>query len=149
MHICFVCTGNICRSPLAAIVFTEHLRRAGLSERVRVSSAGTGDWHVGDAADPRTQDVLTHGGYPSAHVAAVLDDDHLGADLLVALDQGHARALRRRVGPDRVRLLREFDPAADSLDVPDPYYGGTEGFDEVLAMVEAACPGLLDWVRAQ
>lgn len=146
VHVCFVCTGNICRSPLAALVFTEHLRRAGL-DHVRVTSAGTGGWHVGDAADPRTQRVLADAGYPTAHVAAQLDDDHLDADLLVALDQGHARTLRRLVGPDRVRLLREFDPAADGLDVPDPYYGGTEGFDEVLAMVEAACPGLLDWVR--
>ncbi|GAA4291771.1 low molecular weight protein-tyrosine-phosphatase [Actinokineospora soli] len=146
MHVCFVCTGNICRSPMAALVFGEHLRRAGL-DHVRVTSAGTGGWHVGDAADPRTQKVLARHGYPTAHTAAQLDDDHLDADLLVALDQGHARALRKLVGPDRVRLLREFDPAADDLDVPDPYYGGAEGFDEVMAMVEAACPGLLDWVR--
>jgi protein-tyrosine phosphatase len=149
--VCFVCTGNICRSPMAALVFEEHLRRAGL-DHVRVSSAGTGGWHVGDAADPRTQQVLAREGYPSAHVAAQVDDDHLAADLLIALDQGHARALRRMVGPDRVRLLREFDPAVEGrtggdLDVPDPYYGGVEGFDEVMAMVEAACPGLLDWVR--
>ncbi|SDC97772.1 protein-tyrosine phosphatase [Actinokineospora iranica] len=101
-HICFVCTGNICRSPMAALVFGEHLRRAGLLDRVRVSSAGTGGWHVGDPADPRTGHVLARGGYPTDHVASRLGSDHLDADLLVAMDEGHARALRARV-PDRCR----------------------------------------------
>lgn len=149
LHISFVCTGNICRSPMAALVFAEHVRRAGLAGRVRVSSAGTGDWHVGDGADPRTVRVLVGGGYPGEHVAALVGDEHLGADLLVAMDSGHARALRRLVpDPERVVLMRDFDPGAGSdRDVPDPYYGGDDGFDEVLAMVEAAVPGLLAWVR--
>lgn len=133
---------------MAALVFAEHLRRAGLADRVRVTSAGTGGWHVGEPADPRTAGVLARNGYPDEHVAAQLDDDHLSADLLVAMDAGHARALRAQgVDPDRVVLFRSFDPAATDLDVPDPYYGGPEGFDEVLAMVEAACPELLDWVK--
>ncbi|OLR90351.1 protein tyrosine phosphatase [Actinokineospora bangkokensis] len=148
MRVCFVCTGNICRSPMAALVFEEHVRRAGLAGVVQVSSAGTGSWHVGDGADERTVRVLAREGYPVEHVAALLDEEHLDADLLVALDSGHARELRRLVGGDRVRLLRDFDPdAGEDRDVPDPYYGGDEGFDEVLAMVEAAVPGLLGWVR--
>ncbi|MBM7772148.1 protein-tyrosine phosphatase [Actinokineospora baliensis] len=149
MHICFVCTGNICRSPMAALVFGEHLRRAGLADRVRVSSAGTDGWHVGEAADPRTARVLARHGYPTSHVAAQVGADHLDADLLVAMDSGHARALRSRVpDPERVTLFRVFDPGAETdLDIPDPYYGGPDGFDQVLAMVEAACPGLVRWVQ--
>lgn len=147
MHVTFVCTGNICRSPVAAVVFREHLRRAGLGDLVEVTSAGTGGWHIGDGADPRAVKSLADNGYPTDHVAAQIDDAHLGADLLVALDSSHERALRRLADPDRVRLLRSFDPDADGVNVPDPYYGDRAGFDEVLAMVEAAMPGMLAWVR--
>ncbi|MGM1058881.1 low molecular weight protein-tyrosine-phosphatase [Saccharothrix sp. Mg75] len=148
MTIAFICTGNICRSPVAAIIFREHLSRAGLGDLVEVTSAGTGGWHAGDPADPRAARSLADRGYPTGHSAAQVDEDHLGADLLVALDSGHARALRRLVDdPDRVRLLRSFDPDADGVDVPDPYYGDEEGFGRVIDMVEAAVPGLLAWTR--
>ncbi|MGW5125830.1 low molecular weight protein-tyrosine-phosphatase [Streptomyces sp. NPDC004069] len=149
MHICFVCSGNICRSPSAALVFAERLRREGLTDTVRVSSAGIGPWHVGEAIDERAGEVLTRHGYPARHVAAQVGAEHLDADLLLAMDRGHEKSLRRLVDePSRVRLLRSFDPEAiGDLDVPDPYYGGPEGFEEVLAMIEAATPGLLDWVR--
>ncbi|WP_281157094.1 low molecular weight protein-tyrosine-phosphatase [Streptomyces sp. HYC2] len=149
MHICFVCSGNICRSPSAALVFAERLRRAGLTDEVRVSSAGIGPWHAGEAIDERAGEVLTRKGYPVRHVAAQVGAEHLDADLLLAMDRGHEKALRRLVDdPSRVRLLRSFDPdATGDLDVPDPYYGGPEEFEEALAMIEAATPGLLDWVR--
>ncbi|SEP07277.1 low molecular weight protein-tyrosine-phosphatase [Actinacidiphila rubida] len=151
MHICFVCTGNICRSPTAALVFAEYLRRADLDDAVRVSSAGTGPWHAGEGIDARAGELLSRRGYPVDHVAAQVGPDHLDADLLLAMDGGHLTALRRMVDdPSRVRLLRSFDPGADGdLDVPDPYYGGPGGFDEVLDQVEAAMPGLIDWVRAR
>jgi protein-tyrosine phosphatase len=134
---------------MAEKVFVEHLRRAGLADEVDVCSVGTGGWHVGEPADPRAVEVLRRHGYGTGHAAAQLAEEHADADLLVALDTGHARALRHLVrDPERVRLLRSFDPDADGdLDVPDPYYGGRRGFDEVLAMIEAAMPGLLDWVR--
>ncbi|AHH94425.1 hypothetical protein KALB_1052 [Kutzneria albida DSM 43870] len=134
---------------MAALVFGEQLRTAGLADVVDVSSAGTGGWHAGEAADERATRTLAEHGYPTEHVAAQVDGRHLDADLLVALDSGHARTLRRIADdPERVRLLRSFDPAAgEDLDVPDPYYGGPEGFEDVLAMIEAAMPGLLDWVR--
>lgn len=134
---------------MAEKVFAEHVRRAGLDRRVRVTSAGTGGWHEGDPADPRTEEVLRRYGYQTVHRARQVGVEHTDADLIVALDAGHVRSLRRLVDhPDRVRLLRSFDPAADGdLDVPDPYYGADNGFDTVLTMVEAAMPGLLDWVR--
>lgn len=134
---------------MAAIVFTEHLRRAGLAEKVQVTSAGIGPWHVGEPADARACSTLEEHGYPVEHVAALLGPDHLDADLLLAADTGHLRSLTRSgVDPERVRLLRSFDPAAgDDAEVPDPYYGGGDGFTDVLAMIEAAMPGLLEWVR--
>lgn len=153
VSVLIVCTGNICRSPIAALVFAEHLRRAGLSDRVVVSSAGLGPWHAGDPADPRAARVLARHGYPTDHVAAQVNEHHLEADLLVAMDSGHERALRdllRHTGESaqRIRMFRSFDPAVGTdLDVPDPYYGGPEGFVTVLAQVEAAMPGLLDWAR--
>jgi protein-tyrosine phosphatase len=148
VHICFVCTGNICRSPSAEVVFREKLREAGLAGRVRVSSAGTGDWHEGEGIDERAGEALARQGYPVEHVAAQVGAGHLGADLLVAMDRGHEKALRALVDdPSRVRLLRSFDPDADGTDVPDPYYGGPAGFDAVLVMIEDACAGLLEWVR--
>ncbi len=147
MHVVFVCSGNICRSPIAEKVFATELERAGLAEGVRVTSAGTGGWHVGDPADERAAAVLRAAGYPSDHRARQVDAGTLGADLIVALDDTHRRALTR-AGAERVRLLRSFDPAApERAEVPDPYYGEDAGFDEVLAMIRAAVPGMLDWVR--
>ncbi|MGH3942989.1 MAG: protein tyrosine phosphatase [Pseudonocardiaceae bacterium] len=130
-------------------MFTDTLRREGLAERVRVSSAGTADWHIGAPADARAAATLRRAGYDCAHVAAQVGAEHLSADLLVALDSEHVAVLRRLVRePEQVVLLRSFDPAAGrDLDVPDPYFGGKRGFDEVLDMVRAAMPGLLAWVR--
>lgn len=138
---------------MAGIVFREQLKRAGLGEQVRVTSVGTGGWHVGEGVDYRTAKVLAQFGYPTVHTAAMLSREDLDADLLVALDSGHERALKRlvdRVGgdPSRIRLLRSFDPnARGNLDVPDPYYGESHGFIDVMNMIEAAMPGLLVWVK--
>jgi len=145
-HVSFICSGNICRSPIAEKVFAREVEQAGLADRVRVTSAGTGSWHVGDPADARAAALLAEHGYDDTHVAQQIDDELLDADLLVALDAGHLRALRR-IAPDyeRIRLLREFDPDAPAgAGVPDPYYGGPEGFTEVLTMtpeprLEARC----------
>lgn len=148
LHVTFVCTGNICRSPMAEKIFAAHLRRADLDHRVRVSSAGTHGWHVGAQADPRTDAVLQRHGYPTGHRAAKLGDDHLSADLVVALATGHDRRLAELGVPsERRALLRSFDPDADDDSVPDPYYGGLDAFEEVREQIEASMPGLLDWVR--
>jgi protein-tyrosine phosphatase len=149
LHVSFVCSGNICRSPMAALVFGEQVRRAGLAEQVLVTSAGVGPWHVGKAADERAARILAENDYPTDHVAAQVGPEHLDADLFLAMDATHEKALRRLVDdPRRVRMFRSFDPEATfDLDVPDPYYGGEDGFADVLAMIEGATPGLLTWVR--
>ncbi|MEV4679646.1 low molecular weight protein-tyrosine-phosphatase [Streptomyces kurssanovii] len=149
----FVCTGNICRSPMAEAVFRAFVEDAGLGPVVRVDSAGTGGWHEGDGADPRTVSVLEANGYLSDHSARQFRSEWFdGLDLVIALDAGHLRALRRLAPTPadaaKVRLLRSYDPAQpEDLDVPDPYYGGMDGFEECLEMVEAAGKGLLDAVR--
>ncbi|NUR43868.1 MAG: low molecular weight phosphotyrosine protein phosphatase [Streptomyces sp.] len=152
-RVCFVCTGNICRSPMAESVFRARTAEAGLDDRVEVDSAGTGGWHEGDGADPRTVSVLEEHGYDSAHTARQFRPSWFARlDLVIALDHGHLKALRR-LAPTaedaaKVRLLRSYDiSAGDDLDVPDPYYGGMDGFEECLEMVEAASEGLLVAVR--
>jgi protein-tyrosine phosphatase len=153
-RVCFVCSGNICRSPIAEAVLRRTVAEAGLSDRVEVSSAGTGGWHAGDPADHRAMTALRRRGYPLEHVARQWQrTDFATADLVVALDDGHYRQLVRMAPDERerakVRLLRSFDPAAgDDLDVPDPYYGGAAGFEQVLDLAEAACAGILAEIRA-
>lgn len=152
LHVTFVCTGNICRSPMAEKMFAHQIRERGLADEVRVTSAGTGNWHVGNCADERANRVLRKHGYPTEHRAAQLDDDHLAADLLVALGRNHLRMLRQLgVANDRIRMLRSFDPrsGAHAPDVEDPYYGDPEDFEEVFTVIEAALPGLHDWVDEQ
>ncbi|MBA2945415.1 low molecular weight phosphotyrosine protein phosphatase [Streptomyces sp. PSKA28] len=152
-RVCFVCTGNICRSPMAQSVFRARVREAGLDGLIEIDSAGTGGWHEGDCADPRTVSVLEANGYAGEHVAREFRASWFSRlDLVIALDSGHLRALRRLAptpeDAEKVRLLRSFDPSAYvDLDVPDPYYGGLDGFEECLAMVEAASEGLLAAVR--
>ncbi|MFI1481569.1 low molecular weight protein-tyrosine-phosphatase [Streptomyces sp. NPDC020747] len=158
-RVCFVCTGNICRSPMAESVFRARVAEAGLDGLIEVDSAGTDGWHEGDGADPRTVSVLEAGGYEGGHAARRFHADWFTRlDLVIALDAGHLKALRRlaptEADAEKVRLLRSYDPAVAlasgaDLDVPDPYYGGLDGFEECLEMVEAASPGLLAAVREQ
>ena len=151
LRLVFVCSGNICRSPMAELVFRAHLDRAGLSDAVRVSSAGTGPWHVGEKADKRARATLAAHGYPTSHVASEVSAVDLAADLILAADAGHFTFLKSRADdPSAVHLLRSFDPTApEGAEVPDPYYGADDGFEEVLAMIERTVPALLDWARTQ
>lgn len=149
LHVTFVCSGNICRSPMAEKMFALQIARRGLADRVRVSSAGTADWHAGASADDRAARVLRERGYPDSHRAARVDRDHLGADLVVALGRNHFRMLSGwGVPPERLRMLRSFDPrlGEPAPDVEDPYYGDHTDFEEVFAVIDAALPGLHAWV---
>jgi protein-tyrosine phosphatase len=165
-RVCFVCSGNICRSPTAEIVTRQLAAAAGLTDQVQVDSAGIGDWHAGDDADPRTVAALRRRGYPvRRHCARQFRPADLAdRDLVVALDAGHLRALRQLARTPaeaaKIRLLRSFDPAAGStsaagasgpadLDVPDPYYARAAEFDHVLDLIESACRGLLGELRAE
>jgi protein-tyrosine phosphatase len=137
-----VCLGNICRSQVAEAVLTRQLADADLEHAVVVDSCGVGGWHVGHAMDERAAASLTRAGYDaSRHRARQIDrgwtDPATGHDLLLAMDAGHRRALLAAgADPDRVRMFRAVDPVDPGADVPDPYYGGPDGFEEVLAMVE-------------
>jgi protein-tyrosine phosphatase len=158
-RVCFVCSGNICRSPTAEAVLRRRLAEAGLAGDVEVDSAGLGDWHVGEAVDGRSAVALRARGYPAwVHAAKQFRPaDFADRDLVVALDAGHERGLLAMAATDadrdKVRLLRSYDPTAATdpagLDVPDPYYGGERGFEHVLDLVEAACAGLVEEVRAE
>nr|WP_314845222.1 low molecular weight protein-tyrosine-phosphatase [uncultured Microbacterium sp.] len=147
-RVIFVCTGNICRSPMAEAVFRDLAERQGLGPRIVSSSAGTGDWHLGERADHRTLDSLTRRGYDgSLHRAKQFSAASFAEnDLVVALDRTHERILREWARDEdqegKVTLLMTFDPEASSQDVPDPYYAGAEMFDSVLGMIETATRGL-------
>ena len=150
LHICFVCTGNICRSAMAQNIFRTALVRAGLDRRVKVTSCGTSGFHTGEPADNRARTELLANGYPDDHVAAQLSPLHYDADLFVAADHGHVRDLERKRLGDRVRLLRSFDPAVrpTDLDLSDPYYGTPTDFAETRRQIEAAIPRLIEWAVA-
>lgn len=150
-RVCFVCTGNICRSPMAEIIFRDLAERRGLGHRLTVTSRGTGDWHVGEPADPRTVRALADAGFDgSRHRAAQFQPaDFAANDLVVALDQGHLRALRSlasdRTERDTVEMLLGFSPGVGAdLDVPDPYYGEPSDFAHVRDTVTRGCAALLN-----
>ena len=151
MRLLFVCTGNICRSPTAEGVMRCVVAEAGLDREIEVDSAGTGSWHVGQSVDPRARAAAALRGIELEGVARRVRPEDLDEfDLVLAADHSHLLDLLALAGEDqarrrRVRLLREFDPAAESsdLEIPDPYYGGRDGFEHVLDLCEAACRGLL------
>ena len=151
-RVCFVCTGNICRSPMAEVVFKHLAREAGLEASVAVISAGTGDWHVGEPADERTVTALKDHGYDgSKHRARQFDPDWFDKlDLVVVFDHGQERILKAWANNDhdrsKVQLLLTFDKEQPLVDVPDPYYSDAALFDQVLSMIEKASAALFKQV---
>lgn len=155
-RVTYVCTGNICRSPMGAIVLKDMLVAEGLAAAVVVTSAGTGDWHVGEQADHRARATLTtHGHDPDQHRARQFRlEDFADADLVIALDRSHQRTLSAlaRTDEDRakIRLLRSFDDEAEQsgqYDVADPYFGGSVDFEATYDAVTRANVGLLAHLR--
>jgi protein-tyrosine phosphatase len=152
LSVLMVCMGNICRSPTAEGVLRQRLQAAGLADRVSVDSAGTHGYHVGDPPDERAQKHALRRGVDLSRQRArrVRDADFLRFDLLLAMDDDNLAALQR-ICPagleDRVRLLLSFAPDGPIREVPDPYYGGAGGFEQVLDLVELACDGLVAELR--
>jgi len=151
MRISFVCLGNICRSPTAEAVMRHLVESEGLADRIEIDSAGTGDWHVGNPADTRSAAAAAARGVTLAGTARQVDGaDFNRFDLIVAMDSVNRDDLLALAPGEeaaaKVRLLREYADGPD-LDVPDPYYGGPDGFEEVLDIVERNCAALLDSIR--
>jgi protein-tyrosine phosphatase len=153
-RLCFVCTGNICRSPMAEVVFRERVKKAGLESKIGVMSAGTGDWHVGERSDERTLSSLADRGYDGAHHRAKQFDPDWFAelDLVVVFDHSQERILKAWASTEhdrsKVQLLLTFDKDQSAqLDVPDPYYSDAAFFDRVLLMIEHASSALFDQIK--
>ena len=148
-RVALVCLGNICRSPMAHVVLERQLEAAGLADAVEVSSSGTGDWHVGRPMDERAAATLVSAGLdPSRHRARLFDPDRRADhDLVLAMDHANLRDVGGR--DERTRLFRDFDPVGAGDDVPDPYYGGPAGFEEVLGMVERTSASLVAALRQE
>jgi len=149
----FVCLGNICRSPLAEGIFDHLVQEAGLDDRFDIDSAGTGAWHVGERPDARAAMVASkHGVELESRARQITDNDLDRFDYVIAMDRENLRNIERMAGATgseaEVHLLREFDPAAEGDEVPDPYYGGASGFETVYEMVHRSCQTLLDRLKA-
>ncbi len=163
-RVAVVCLGNICRSPMADVVLTDRLEVAGLSADVEVVSAGTGGWHVGGGMDERAARLLERHGYdPTRHRAQQFSADWFErCDLVLAMDAQNHRDLAGLGPAERLRMFRDFDPEVvdgpsgepsggepGDRDVPDPYFGDGDGFEQVLAMVERTADALVAALRDQ
>jgi len=154
-EVMFVCSGNTCRSPMAEHVLRARLRRDGLADFAEVASSGLHVDEPGGPADPRAVAALHGRGHLCEHVVRPFEPGMLRCyDLIIALDTGHERLLRRAAASDepsaaKIRLLRSFDPAAGgALDIPDPFRGGAADYERVLCLIEAALPGVIAAIRA-
>ena len=150
MRICFVCQGNIIRSPLAEHLFRHLAEERGLSEKYQLDSAGTSAYHAGEAPDRRMRQVAAGHGYTYTGQARQFSPQDLDSyDLIMVMDQSNRRSLESMTDEqsllNKIHLMREFDPQGGSdLDVPDPYYGGAEGFEDTFQIVKRSTQGLLE-----
>lgn len=147
-RVLFVCMGNICRSPTAEGVFRQLVEQQGLAGQITVDSAGTHDYHVGDTPDPRSQAAAARRGYDLSGLRArqVVPDDFRAFDYILAMDEANLRLLQQQCPDDcreRLKLFLEFADDGLLREVPDPYYGGAQGFEAVLDLVEHAAQALL------
>jgi protein-tyrosine phosphatase len=152
VSVLFVCMGNICRSPTAEAVFLHCVQQAGLVKHIHIDSAGTHDYHIGDMPDARTQRAALRRGYDMSRLRGrqVAAGDFMRFDYVLAMDEANLAILKRlrpRDAQSHLGLFLEFAEHHDEREVPDPYYGGSDGFERVLDMVEEAAGGLLKHIR--
>jgi protein-tyrosine phosphatase len=148
ISVLFICMGNICRSPTAEAVFRERVEEAGLAQSILIDSAGTHDYHIGDPPDARTQQAARQRGYDMSALRGrqVEVSDFNRFDYVLAMDHANLSILRRlrpHNAESQLKLFLQYAQLHDEGEVPDPYYGGAEGFERVLDMVEDAADGLL------
>lgn len=146
----FVCMGNICRSPLAEGAFLHKLNERGVADRFTVDSAGTGHWHAGERPDRRVRQIAQrHGIVLPGRARQVTPEDFTRFDHLICMDETNREDLVCRGAPqEKLRLLLEVNPASEIREVPDPYYGGDDGFEIVFRLIDTACDALLDEMLA-
>ncbi|MEE9258988.1 MAG: low molecular weight protein-tyrosine-phosphatase [Nitrospinaceae bacterium] len=154
-EVSFVCLGNICRSPLAHGVFETLLAREGLDNVILSSSAGTSHWHVGQMADPRMRETAKRKGIVLKNRARQFQPkDFNQFDLVLAMDQSNFSRLEEmapgKVPDHQLKLFRSFDPESNGeMDVPDPYYGGERGFENIFQIIERTCPKILEFIKSR
>jgi low molecular weight protein-tyrosine phosphatase len=152
VRVLFVCLGNICRSPLAEFIVRRRAVERGLGERFQFASAGTGDWHIGHGADRRMrQTAAAHAIDLGAHRASQITRGRIGQwDWLVAMDRSNLYdLLAMGASEERTLMMRHFENSENPPDVPDPYYGGEQGFEEVFALLSMNADPLLDYLNGQ
>lgn len=153
VHVCFVCLGNICRSPLAEGVFQKLVHEEGLKDSIPIESAGTSHWHIGNPPDQRMQATAKKNGVQmNSRGRQFVPEDFERFDLIFAMDQSNLDHLKELCEDPAVKkkvmLFRTFDPLHNGeMDVPDPYYGGDGGFDNVFQIVSRTCPKILDFIK--
>lgn len=152
IKVIFVCMGNICRSPTAEAVFRHYVEKAGLEHLIQIDSAGTHDYHIGEPPDPRTQRAAKQRGYDMSGLRGrqVAVEDFVMFDYVLAMDEANLSILQRlrpRDASSHLGLFLEFAERHSNREVPDPYYGGADGFEHVLDMVEDAAYGLLEHIK--
>ena len=150
VKVLFVCLGNICRSPLAEGVFKQRVKEADLEDKIFVDSAGTSGWHIGEAPDPRSIEVAWQNGIElDSDGRKAISEDFQKFDYIIAMDGNNYSDLKRLPGSSiegaaKLNLMRDFDDIGKGQDVPDPYYGGDDGFTYVYDLLDRSCRNLLD-----
>jgi len=150
IKVLFVCLGNICRSPLAEAIFKKKLKESGLSGKISADSAGTANYHVGEDPDPRTIEIAEKHHTPIAHKGQQFKKSHQQAfDYLIAMDRSNYRNMIQEMGqePENLFLMRDFDPMGKGEDVPDPWYGGMDGFEQVYQILDRSLDQFLQFLK--
>ncbi|MEL6132763.1 MAG: low molecular weight protein-tyrosine-phosphatase [Bacteroidota bacterium] len=155
VKVMFVCLGNICRSPMAEGLFLDKVKKAGLEDRIEVASSGTSGWHQGELPDRRMREVAkNHGVVLPSRSQALVAEDAVTYDYLIPMDRSNQVEVVRLVAETagskaQVFKMRDFDQQAKGADVPDPYYGGDRGFEEVYEMLDRSTAELLQHIRTE